>query len=104
MAARRRATPGSAGMLDYLHEQKRKMTFAGKSRQLETSPEQASAVEFGPARKPSAWRTWARAARIHQWPKNLLVFVPAALTVPDLTTLPTIRFFLVFAVLFLFAS
>ena len=30
-------------------------------------------------------KTWARALRIHQWPKNLLVFIPAALSLPVLT-------------------
>lgn len=30
-------------------------------------------------------KAWTRALRVHQWPKNLLVFVPAALSVPVLT-------------------
>lgn len=27
-------------------------------------------------RRSPAWRAWLRAVRVHQWPKNLLVFVP----------------------------
>jgi 4-hydroxybenzoate polyprenyltransferase/phosphoglycolate phosphatase-like HAD superfamily hydrolase len=33
--------------------------------------------EFGSAR--SAWRAWARCLRVHQWSKNVLVFVPVLL-------------------------
>jgi len=49
-------------------------------------------------------KTWARALRIHQWPKNLLVFIPAGLSVPVLTWADGLNTLLAFAALCAIAS
>ena len=49
-------------------------------------------------------KTWARALRIHQWPKNLLVFIPAGLSVPVLTWADGLDTLLAFAALCAIAS
>lgn len=49
-------------------------------------------------------KTWARALRVHQWAKNLLLFVPAALSVPILTSTELAQTLLAFAALCATAS
>jgi 4-hydroxybenzoate polyprenyltransferase len=49
-------------------------------------------------------KTWARALRIHQWSKNLLVFVPAALSIPILTAKEAVDTLLAFVALCATAS
>lgn len=49
-------------------------------------------------------KTWARALRIHQWSKNLLVFVPAALSIPILTATEAVDTLLAFVALCATAS
>ena len=49
-------------------------------------------------------KTWARALRIHQWPKNLLIFIPAGLSVPVLTWADGLNTLLAFVALCAIAS
>ena len=49
-------------------------------------------------------KTWARALRLHQWPKNLLVFVPASLSVPMLSWADGLNTILAFVALCAVAS
>ena len=49
-------------------------------------------------------KTWSRALRVHQWSKNLLVFVPALLSIPLLTTFQALNTLMAFVALCAVAS
>jgi len=49
-------------------------------------------------------KTWSRALRVHQWSKNLLVFVPALLSIPLLTTVQALNTLMAFVALCAVAS
>ena len=52
----------------------------------------------------AGFKMWTRALRVHQWSKNLLVFVPALLSIPILTTADALNSLLVFVALCAVAS
>jgi len=66
-------------------------------REAALSQHEAGALKAGP-------KTWAGALRVHQWPKNLLVFIPAALSLPVLTWTDGLNTLLAFAALCAIAS
>ena len=53
---------------------------------------------------PRELKLWARALRVHQWPKNLLVFVPFGLSVPMLGPQDVVNALLAFAAMCTIAS
>lgn len=78
--------------------------YLGKSRFLRSRVAHSTALELDLSGSRANWRTWLRALRVHQWSKNMLIFVPAMLSIPVLTVSEAATTLLAFAALCLIAS
>lgn len=78
--------------------------YVGRSRILRSRVASAAPLELDLSSNRAGWRTWAHALRVHQWSKNLLVFIPALLSVPILTTADALNTILTFVALCTIAS
>ena len=78
--------------------------YVGRSAGLRARVERATELEhsFDAGRAPLS--RWMFAMRIHQWPKNALVFVPAVLSIPLLSVTTAAQFVLAFLTLCAVAS
>lgn len=59
-------------------EQARRAIVVAPGRKLSRQAPQLARVERSFPRTPAGLRTWLRALRLHQWAKNLLIFLPVA--------------------------
>lgn len=78
--------------------------YAGRSKALRSKVAGATEVEFELSPRPAGARDWLRGLRVHQWPKNVLVFVPALISIPLLTAGDLLNFALAFIALCTIAS
>lgn len=78
--------------------------YLGRSRRLRSRVKRATSIENELPAPKTGLKMWAYALRIHQWPKNLLVFVPAALSIPVLTAGDLLNTVMAFIALCLVAS
>jgi 4-hydroxybenzoate polyprenyltransferase len=58
--------------------------YLGRSRRLRTRVANAAPLELDLSAPTAGLGLWAHALRVHQWSKNLLLFVPALLSIPML--------------------
>lgn len=78
--------------------------YLGRSRVLRSRVVRSVPLESEFSVKSAGLKTWAYALRVHQWPKNLLVFVPALLSIPVLTGAELLDTVLAFVALCTLAS
>lgn len=76
----------------------------GRSPRLRDSVAAVAPVERSFVEPPSRLKPWARALRLHQWAKNVLVFVPGILAFPTLSPAGLASFALAFVTLGTVAS
>ena len=78
--------------------------YVGRSRALRSKVSRMTTMEYEVSHSPSPLKNWALAMRVHQWPKNLLVFVPFGLSLPMLGPRDLLNALLAFAAMCTIAS
>lgn len=78
--------------------------FLGRSQVLRARVERTTEMERDLTAPKAGLKTWIRALRVHQWAKNMLVFVPAMLSIPVLTPGDVLNTVLTFIALCTIAS
>jgi 4-hydroxybenzoate polyprenyltransferase len=78
--------------------------FVGPEGRLKRKLASGSTIDHHAPSHGRGLRTWLKALRVHQWSKNLLVFIPAAMTVPQMTVPVLLEFALGFGALCAAAS
>ena len=78
--------------------------YLGRSKILKARVARVAQVERDMTIGHPGLKTWIRALRVHQWPKNLLVFIPAMLSIPVLTPVDLLDTVLAFVALCVIAS
>jgi 4-hydroxybenzoate polyprenyltransferase len=78
--------------------------YLGRSRLLRARVARAAPLELDLSAPKAGVTAWTRAFRIHQWSKNLLLLVPALLSIPTLTARNALETLIAFAALCAIAS